>query len=253
MKTTGDVRPAEVIGAVFEGVVEGDRIAAIRHLGTGSIIGDGTVVLTAEHVIRGCAGQLALALILDNEVRTFLLTILESDQDRDLALLRVHGFKAPDPLRVAFDAKVSYNSDLVALEYAQTVKENGVFLLNPAMRRGHKTRVVQAEKLGAIAGLDALELSFPALQGASGAPVLFESTPFITEEQKWGIVGVLVANVTYQAIPAQVITLVAEDDSYIEERQYMLPQGLAVDINHLRAMHDRVFGHGSSDDKPASV
>ena len=146
MKTTGDVIPAEVIGAVFEGVVEGDRIAAKRHLGTGSIIGDGTVVLTAEHVIRGCAGQLALALILDNEVRSFPLTILESDQDRDLA-----------PLSAI-----------------------------PAMRRGHKTRVVQAEKLGAIAGLDALELSIPALQGASGAPVLFESTPFIKEEQKWG-------------------------------------------------------------------
>ena len=248
MKTTGDVKPAEVIGAVFEGVVEGDRIAAIRHLGTGAIIGDGTVVLTAEHVVRGCAGQLALALILDNGVRSFPLTILESDQDRDLALLRIQGFKASDPLRIAFGSKVSYNSDLVALEYAQTVKENGAFLLNPAMRRGHKTRVVRAEKLGAIAGLDALELSFPALQGASGAPVMFESTPFISEELKWGVVGVLVANVAYHAIPAQVITLVAENDSYIEERQYMLPQGLAVDINHLRAMYDRVFGHGSGDE-----
>ena len=77
---------------------------------------------------------------------------------------------------------------------------------------------------------------------------MFESTPFISEELKWGVVGVLVANVAYHAIPAQVITLVAENDSYIEERQYMLPQGLAVDINHLRAMYDRVFGHGSGDE-----
>lgn len=124
MKTTGDVRPAEVIGAVFEGVVEGGGISAVAHLGTGSIIGDGTVVLTAEHVIRGCAGQLALALIVDDEVRSFPLTVLESDQDRDLALLRIHGFKAPDPLRVAFDAKVSNNSDLVALEYVSPLNHS---------------------------------------------------------------------------------------------------------------------------------
>lgn len=247
MKTTGDVVPSEVIGAVFEGVLEGAQMGATRHLGTGSIIGDGTVVLTADHVIRGCSGQLAFALIIDNTVQSFPLTVLESDQRRDLALLRIHGFRAADPLQVAFDAKVHYNSDLVALEYAQTVNESGVFLLNPAMRRGHNTRTVQAEKLGAIAGLDALELSFPALQGASGAPVLFESTPFIPEELKWGIVGVLVANVAYHAIPAQVISLVAEDDSYIEERRYMLPQGLAVNVNHLKPMYERVLGSPQTD------
>ena len=133
MKTTGDVVPSEVIGAVFEGVLEGDQMGATHHLGTGSIIGDGTVVLTADHVIRGCSGQLAFALIIDNAVQSFPLTVLESDQRRDLALLRIHGFRAADPLHVAFDAKVHYNSDLVALEYAQTVNESGVFLLNPAM------------------------------------------------------------------------------------------------------------------------
>jgi hypothetical protein len=93
--------------------------------------------------------------------------------------------------------------------------------------------------------MQALELSFPALRGASGAPVMFESTPFIAEELKWGIVGVLVANVAYHAIPAQIISLVGDDDKYIEEQKYMLPQGLAVDINHLKPMYERVIGDGS--------
>jgi Trypsin-like peptidase domain len=137
MKTTGDIDPREVIGAVFEG----SQTSVTDHLGTGSIIGDGTVVLTAAHVIRGVVGQLSFAVFIGNEVRVFPLTVLESDEDKNLALLRIHGCQAPDPLHVAFDATVSYNSDLVTLEYAQTERtETGRFILNPAARRGHNTR-----------------------------------------------------------------------------------------------------------------
>jgi Trypsin-like peptidase domain len=227
-------------------VFEGDEKGVTNHLGTGSIIGDGTIVLTADHVIRGVTGRLGFAVIIGGDVEVFLLTVLQSDADRDLALLRIHGYQAPNPLHVVFDANVSYNSDLVVLEYAQTeYTEAGQFLLNPAGRRGHKTRNVNAKELGAIAGVHALELSFPALRGASGAPVLFESTPFVADELKWGIVGVLVANHDYHAIPAQTITYVGDDASYIEERHYMLPQGLAVDINHLKPMYERVISDGS--------
>lgn len=238
MKTTGDVDPRQVIGAVFGADQLGN---CVDHLGTGSIIGDGTVVLTAEHVVRDYPGTLRFAVLIDGQVQHFPLAVLESDWRSDLALLRIDGFCAPDPLHVLFDAHVSYNHDLLTLEYAQTdVTEAGVFVLNPALRRGHKTRNINADKLGPIAGVDALELSFPALKGASGAPIMFESTPFIRDEWKWGIVGVLVSNLAYHAIPAQIITVVGDDNSYIEERQYMLPQGLAVNIKHLRPMYGRV-------------
>ena len=59
------------------------------------------------------------------------------------------------------------------------------------------------------------------------------------------MVGVLVGNVGYETIPAQIITLVGDDDTYMEERQYMLPQGLAVDISHLRPMYERAIGSRS--------
>ena len=58
-------------------------------------------------------------------------------------------------------------------------------------------------------------LSFPALEGASGAPVMFESTPFVREELKWGIVGVLAGNIGYHVIPAQIISLLTEDNSVL--------------------------------------
>jgi hypothetical protein len=171
------------------------------------------------------------------------LTVIESDWRSDLALLRLADHRVEEPLKVLFDAQLTTNTDLVTFAYAQTVaSETGDFILNTALRKGHITRLVPAPAMGPIAGELALELSFPALQGASGAPVMFDSTPFVREEQKWGIIGVLASNAEYHAMPAQVISLLKEGNSYLEERRYMLPQGLAININHLRPMYERVVG-----------
>jgi hypothetical protein len=75
--------PREVIGAVF-GADQADK--PVDHLGTGSIIGDGTIVLTGDHVIRDYPGTLRIAVIIGNQVQHFPMTVLESDWRRDLAL-----------------------------------------------------------------------------------------------------------------------------------------------------------------------
>lgn len=249
METPDRMDPREVIVPLFEG-----RQKAENYLGTGSIIGDGTVVLTCEHVIRGCTGQLAFPKLVDGRLRAFGLTVLEADRSRDLALMRIEGYQAPNPLQIAFDVHVAYNSNLLTLEYAQTEKtDTGGFWLNPAVRRGHKTRNVDVERFGAIAGLHALELSFPALEGASGAPVMFEASPFVPHEPAWGIVGVLITNIGYDTVPAQIVTELGADNSYLEERQYILPQGIAVDINHLKPLYERVFGTSPLDEAAHSV
>lgn len=149
VRTTGDVDPRQTIGAVFGIGEDGGKY----HLGTGSIIGDGTVVLTAEHVIRDFTGLLTFAAIpIPGRVAEFPLTVIEADHDRDLAVLRLDGYRT-DPLPIAWGVNVSYNTDLLTLEYAQTEQTDaGAFVLNPAARRGHKTRNVNAAKLGRIAG-----------------------------------------------------------------------------------------------------
>ena len=127
------------------------------------------------------------------------------------------------------------------MEYAQTERaESGQWSLNPALRRGHQTRLIQFDLLGPTAGKDLRELSFPALEGASGAPVMFESVPTLNQEWAWGIVGVLASNIGYHAIPAQIIT-VEDDGNRIVKESYMLPQGLAVNIKHLRPMYERAM------------
>ncbi len=123
----------------------------------------------------------------------------------------------------------------MTFEYGTTVEEEGKTLLSPACRIGNLTRIIDRSDLLGPAGNDALELSFPALRGASGAPVL-------TTDGGYKVVGVIVANVAYDALPVQVHTVLDEKNELLEEIRYILPQGIAVNIRHLREMYERIVG-----------
>ncbi len=77
-----------------------------------------------------------------------------------------------------------------------------------------------------------LELSFPALRGASGAPVVSIGNEVVL----WGII---VANVSYHLLPAQ-IEKVVEGDTTVEEIKYLLPQAIAVNVKHLSKFSDEM-------------
>jgi len=62
-----------------------------------------------------------------------------------------------------------------------------------------------------------VELSFPALQGASGAPVV--------RDQSRHAIAVLVANVESELMPAQVLRVDGHDGEPTEEVRYFLPVG----------------------------
>ena len=106
---------------------------------------------------------------------------------------------------------------------------------------GHMTRMLNAtERLGPAGDL-VLELSFPAFRGASGAPVMFHETGtrVLMGQESYGIVGVIVANASYHLLPAQIESVIDVENNYVEEIRYMLPQALAVNIQHLRPMYER--------------
>jgi len=64
--------------------------------------------------------------------------------------------------------------------------------------------------------------SFPALQGASGAPVLFSSTG-----KNICITGMLIANIERHLLPAQVVRI-EDEKGFVEETKYFLPFGKAL-------------------------
>jgi hypothetical protein len=64
--------------------------------------------------------------------------------------------------------------------------------------------------------------SFPALQGASVAPVIAA-----TKNKYFYIAGIMVANQETHLMPAQVVEIV-DGNNYIEETKYFLPMGKAI-------------------------
>lgn len=212
-----------------------------RFLGTGSVVGDGSILLTADHVTRDWPGPLAIVVITDNEPRPFAISLIERDSAHDLALFRIDKYRPANPLHIEFDEPAKATDPLMAYEYGTTLVTGAGITLNPAMRLGHMTRRVDLEDGLGPAGRNALELSFPALRGASGAPVMFNDVLLrsMLGKRNAGIVGVIVANASHHLLPAQIESVLDEKNNLYEEVRYLLPQAIAVDIQHLRPMYER--------------
>jgi len=206
-------------------------------LGTGFIIEDGTVLVTADHNIRGFIDT-PLYFTTATDVTTFWeLEVIDRDPLHDLALLAVDAGYAPQMPRLTVlgeDFEPATDQQVQTTEYGHTEEVDGRLKLRPATRIGNVTRVIDAtENLSGPAGVDALEISFPALRGASGAPVFYS---FYRPGQ---VVGVIVANASYDLLPIQIETDLTDDNTLLEERKYLLPQALAVNIKHLLPMYNR--------------
>ena len=86
------------------------------------------------------------------------------------------------------------------------------------------------------AGRNALEVSFPAVRGASGAPLLY-----MVDQRGFYLIGVLVSNAQYHLLPAEVTVSLNVANTVADEVKYFLPQGIAVNIRHLQSMYERWF------------
>jgi len=173
------------------------------------------------------------------------ITLIDRDSAHDLGLLRNAEYRPPRPLVLDFDI-FSENTTLMTYEYGTTRLVGNRITLNPVTRIGHMTR-----RLGPGDGLtaltdEAIELSFPALRGASGAPVMINELPMnsLLGKENMGVVGVVIANASYHWAPAQVEGVLNADNTSYGEVRYMLPQGLAVSVRHIRAMYDEAMADG---------
>ena len=132
-----------------------------------------------------------------------------------------------------FDVEIVTNRLIATVEYGTTVYENEQIRLAPAHRLGNVTRTHDMTGRFGPAGDDALELSFPALRGASGAPVFYN-------DGQYRIIGVIIGNEDREVLPIQVHSVLDEKNALMEETRFMLPVGIAVNIKHLRPMYQRL-------------
>jgi hypothetical protein len=196
-------------------------------LGTGTFVGDKPWLVTAEHVVRDWSGILGIFCV-EKPTRIYEAKLLHSDPQVDLALLEVPTYSPSKTVQLAEDAEIRYNLTVVCYEYGTTRTHGTLIDFAPATRLGNVTRQLNLSDRFNKAGENILELSFPALRGASGAPVLSNH-----DLKLWGIV---IANTSYHLLPAQIESVLDEKNNLIEETHYLLPQAVAVHVKHVRAL-----------------
>lgn len=198
--------------------------APIEFLGTGFVVGSRRLVATAYHNVSDWPDELGV--LRSPQMKPIPLKMLSYDKDTDLALLDMTPYQSHQWFHLANDDEIYHNRFVICPEYSATDKIGGEIVVSMATRVGNITREFRANDRFGKAGEGALEVSFPALRGASGAPIL--------SSEHLKVYGVIIANIDYHLIPAMVEATMDDKGEMSDEIKYMLPQGIAVHVKHLR-------------------
>jgi hypothetical protein len=194
-------------------------------LGTGVFCGTPPLLVTADHVLGNMYDAVKIQVV---DSKTFYrASSVRRQPSVDLALLEIENYIPRLSCQLAKDEEIVFNKPIYCYEYGTTRTLGKQIEVSPATRMGNVTRIRNLQDMYGIKGEAMLELSFPALRGASGSPIL----DIAQDIKVWGIV---VANISYHLMPAQIETVTREDGSVDEEVKFLLPQALAVNVKHLR-------------------
>ena len=204
-------------------------------LGTGFIVGPKPIMVTAKHIFK------------NNQLKqTEKYAIISKGKNKNILIHRIDKIGASTKYDVAY-FEVDYlvkEVDLVKLDlcpdfdssnHGIVTTEYSESLLMPKRNAGLKINIIRNTRKGNAVRFYTSEFpeknpvycfdtSYPALQGASGAPVILE--------KNLSVVGMLVTNIERHLIPAQTIKI-KEGKKYTEETKYFLPIG--------KAIHSRVI------------
>lgn len=209
-----------------------DRIIS-QVLGTGFFVGkaDTLRLVTAKHVITDAplADGEKYALVLNDGkgIAVIAISQIRVAQDFDVAVCNIEQslLKNAVPLALA-TSDPALNDDVFSYEYSSTRIEKTAAGFHVSFEPyAHKGNVVRsyASTFPEKIKTPCILTSYPALQGASGAPVVAT----IQTRKQFAVVGMLVENAERHLIPAQVVAI-EDGPSYKESTSYFLPYGKAV-------------------------
>jgi hypothetical protein len=225
----------------------GDDNSVKELLGTGFFVkAELPVLLTAKHAVEGidfANGEVVGIALLgapaaDGTVDMWRLGTSWFSTNFDIAMFDVADLlkevPAIEPLPL-HGAEVAGNLDVLTWEFSGTtheLREDGIreMLFQPFTRKGNILRYYTST-YPEHHPTRSFDVSFPALQGASGAPVLDGTT--------FGVAGMLVANHERHLLPAQVVKVDLGDKQY-EEIKYFLPVGKAIASEVLIATLEKI-------------
>ena len=146
-----------------------------QFLGSAFMFRHGGAVLgaTADHCIEDVEGQGQLVIATPGDTgEAFKLDIAKRAPKHDLCLLMPVDEVPGVHMRLSEDKDKIVNIDFYTLEFSTTTIKDGQFDLRPATRVGNCIRTVDETEFLGPAGDEMLEMSYPALQGASGSAVI---------------------------------------------------------------------------------
>jgi len=202
-------------------------------LGAGFFINAKGIALTAKHIFDDYDDKTFTlkAVIIDRTGKTIFpdVKIIRKSINYDITAIEVLGIVSA-PFYNIQDGVLMFNRDYVSVDYSQTsitynpstLRED--VLIVPATRKGNI--VIQYESnFPEKVPTKCIELSFPVLQGASGAPIMENYPP-------WNVVGMLTHNIERQLVPAQTVKI-RDGENYTEETKYYMPHAKAICASHL--------------------
>ena len=220
--------PSDIVVPIF-GYIHTDKKWIF--LGTGFFVGEPPLLATAGHILDKQYSKVGIDIA--KEKKFYHASAAFHNNRTDLALLRIENYAPPFTCKISANATIAFNDLVCCYEYGTTVSKGKQIVLSPATRVGNITRILNKTETHGEAGQEMLELSFPALKGASGSPIL-------KVEGEVYVLGVVVGNVSYHLHPVQIESILDEDNKYIEEVKYLLPQGLAVNSKHLLSFYSEI-------------
>ena len=196
-------------------------------LGTGFFVGEPPVLVTCEHVLSSWNGQYGFSAH-EDQPGLYSATPIRRDPNVDIAILEATDYSPPKTLLLEEESP-TLNNLVNCFEYGTTLVAGSNISFSPANRLGNITRILDLTDQFGPAGSHMLELSFPALKGASGAPILTWRPPF-------KVCGILKANVARELLPAHIEEVYDESGNIEASTQFLLPQALAIHVMHLREL-----------------
>lgn len=194
-------------------------------LGTGFIVGrEKLYLITAKHIfddvpLDGADRPAIIWKLPGGQPRLIPLPLVRQHLDLDIAIAELPHIAEALPLALVCQ-EIALDWQVLCYEFSHssvTRAPDGTRLLQlqPYSHMGNVVRCFDDEDAHGQRFM-AIETSFPALQGASGAPVL--------RSPDLAVVGMLLANREKHLLPAQVVR-VEEADGVVEEVRYFLPFG----------------------------
>jgi len=217
--------PSKAIGAIIRHDLEK---GPVELLGTGFVVGNPPTLITAKHVFdkelsgKECFGVSFAYEIQDQKINIYNFSKIQKSENYDIAACYFKGYENYPSLKVVAEIP-RLNVPIVSYEYSwsdlkPTESGNKKIVFNSYFHKGHIMCSYNSSFPEKIA-TPVFDTSFPALQGASGAPVI--------NEENFDVLGMLVANHERHLIPAQTVR-VKDGEENFEEIKYFLPLGKAI-------------------------